>query len=123
LARMSAAKADQPSRRWRRASHKTSRSVACHLASLPAGSVVLDLAGQLQQRDHVMRRDGRACFEALIAAPDHECGKVIDAGHEELSRGAGRRDDIYQPESCRQEEARDAAAVSAALAGRRPAWA
>ena len=42
------------------------------------------------------KRDGRlARFEALVAAPEHEGGKVIDAGHEELPRGAGRHDDVY----------------------------
>ena len=48
----------------------------CIIANVLAGSVALDLAGQLQQRDHIMRRDGRACFEAFVAAPEREGGQV-----------------------------------------------
>jgi hypothetical protein len=48
----------------------------CIIAGALAGSVALGLAGQLQQRDHVTCRDGRACFEAFVAAPEREGGQV-----------------------------------------------
>ncbi len=45
------------------------------------GIVPLDLPGQADERGGVLQGDGRlTCFEALVGAPEHEGGKVIDAG-------------------------------------------
>ena len=57
------------------------------------GIIPLDLPGQAEERGGVLQGDGRlACYEALVAAPEHEGGKVGGAGHGELPSGtSGRR--------------------------------
>jgi hypothetical protein len=57
---------------------------------LGQGILVLDLVSEAEHRDGIAYgHRSLVCFEALVAAPEHESGKVIDAGHEELPRGAG----------------------------------
>ena len=47
--------------------------------------VALNLPGQAHGRDGILHGYGLlACFDALIAAPEHQGGQLIDAGHLEL---------------------------------------
>ena len=59
--------------------------------SVPRGDrlVVLDLPGQAHGHNSIGHRDGAACFELLVAAPEGESGQVGKLRHRQLTGPPG----------------------------------